>query len=173
MCSLLSTQEILEPLTNCFAELVAQPLAPLTDKHYVTYTAPTNDLIAHSITTFEARFVLAAGGDTGSRTWEAALRLGAFLCSDHGRIYVAGMNVIELGAGTGFLSILCANYLGANSVLATDGSTKVVDEINYNKSLNQYDKDRAPAMETAYLEWGHAIDGAKRMSTNFLYPSIE
>lgn len=172
MSKLLSVQEILEPLANCFAELVARPLAPLTDKHYVTYTPPTDVLKAYSITTFEARFVLAAGGDTGSRTWEAALRLGTFLCSDDGRHYVSGMNVIELGAGTGFLSILCAKYLNANFVLATDGSMKVVGEIEYNKSLNQVEDDGALALETAHLEWGQTIEFAKRMSTNFLYPSI-
>ena len=172
MSSLLYVQEILEPLATCFAGLIARPLAPLTDKHYVTYTVPTDDLTSNSITTFEARFVLAAGGDTGSRTWEAALRLGAFLCSDFGRHYVTGMNVIELGAGTGFLSVLCAKYLDANFVLATDGSMKVVGEIEYNKSLNQIDEDGALALETAHLEWGHTIDVAKRMSTDFLYPNV-
>ena len=168
MSSLLPVQEIIEPLATCFAELVARPLARLTDKHYVTYTTPTERLDTPSITLFEARFILAAGGDTGARTWEAALRLGAFLCSDNGIRYVIRRNVIELGAGTGFLSILCAKYLDAKFVLATDGSMKVLDGIEYNKSLNRLDDGGVPVMKTAHLKWGHAIDAAKRMSTDFL-----
>lgn len=156
-------QEISDSLTACFARLVALP--PLSEidsaqqKGFVTYTIPINGLDAPSITTLEVRSVLAASGNTGVRTWEAALRLGAFLSSDAGKQYVAGMNILELGAGTGFLSILCAKHLDARFVLATDGSGEVVGELDYNISLNGL--EGAGAIEPAVLKWGHVLPDAK------------
>ena len=60
----------------------------------------------------------------------------AYLFSEVGRSYVSRTPVLELGAGTGLISILCANYLNASSVLATDGSAEVVDELKSNLQLN-------------------------------------
>lgn len=152
-------QEISDSLTACFAELVAQP--PTSDidlaqqKSYVTYTAPTQSPEAPSITTLEARSVLASSGNTGVRTWEAALRLGEYLFSDAGRHHVAGNNILELGAGTGFLSILCAKHLDARFVLATDGSGEVVDALQSNLYLNGL--EGAGTIQADVLGWGHAI----------------
>lgn len=155
-------QEISDSLSTSFAQLVALP--PLSEidsaqqKSYVTYTAPIDGLDTPSITTLEARSVLASSGNTGVRTWEAALRLGTFLTSDVGKQYVAGMNVLELGAGTGFLSILCAKHLNARFVLATDGNSEVLGELDNNISLNGL--EGAGAIETAVLTWGHTIPEA-------------
>lgn len=126
-------------------------------KSYVTYTTPIQSSEAPSITTLEARSVLASSGNTGARTWEAALRLGGYLFSDAGRHHVAGKNVLELGAGTGLLSILCAKYLDARFVLATDGSGEVVDSIQSNLYLNGL--EGAGKIQADVLKWGHAIVG--------------
>ena len=156
-------QEISDSLTACFADLVAQP--PMSDidlaqqKSYVTYTTPIQSFEAPSITTLEARSVLASSGNTGARTWEAALRLGGYLFSDAGRHHVAEKNILELGAGTGFLSILCAKYLDARFVLATDGSGEVVDSIQSNLYLNGL--EGAGKVQADVLKWGHAIQGGR------------
>lgn len=127
-------------------------------KIYVTYIAPTWNDRVQSITLLESRSLIACGGTTGLRTWEAALHLGHFLFSAAGRSLVDGKRVIELGAGTGFISILCALHLGAEGVLATDGSGDVVDHLKSNLFLN--DLDRSAKIETTVLKWGHAlIDG--------------
>ena len=110
---------------------------------------------APSITLLESRFLLAAAGSTGRRTWEAALHLGHFFFSEIGMKYVYGKNIVELGAGTGLLTILCAKYLGASHVLATDGSGEVIDDLQSNLHLNGL--DREPAIKTAVLKWGHAL----------------
>ena len=84
----------------------------------------------------EARNLLAIGGNVGFRTWDACLRLAYFL-STEGHDLIQGKNVIELGAGTGLLSILCAGHLDAASVLSTDGVADVVTSIERNIRINQ------------------------------------
>lgn len=171
LCSLYSVQlirsisfvqEISDSLTASFAQLVAQPSMSEIDsaqqKSYVTYTAPIHGSDAPSVTTLETRSTLASSGNTGIRTWEAALRLGTYLFSDAGRQHVAGMNIIELGAGTGFLSILCVKHLNARFVMATDGSGEVVDELQSSFFLNGF--EGAQTIQARVLKWGHAlIDG--------------
>lgn len=122
-------------------------------KSYVTYTAPSQALNAPQVTLLEARALLASSGTTGLRTWEAALYLGTYLFSS-GNL-VAGKNIIELGAGTGFLSVFCAKHLGAKHVLATDGDGSVIDDIATNIYLNRL--DRGGLVETTVLKWGHAL----------------
>lgn len=50
---------------------------------------------------------------------------------------VKGKNVLELGAGTGFLSLLCAGELDARHVLATDGLAHVCESLQVNVDLNK------------------------------------
>ena len=124
-------------------------------KSYVTYTIPITASIAATITTLEARALLASTGTTGLRTWEAALHLGTYLSTAEGAALVQNKTIIELGAGTGFMSILCAKHLGANYVLATDGSGEVVDDIVSNLYLNGL--EGKGIIDTVVLGWGHAL----------------
>ena len=134
---------------------ITLPSTAVQQKTYVTYTPPDAELL--QVTLLEAPALLASSGTTGFRTWEAALQLGSFFCSEKGISYVSGSNILELGAGTGFLSIFCAKSLGANFVLATDGSQEVVGELNTNVALNI--RDDGKFIETAVLQWGHALVG--------------
>lgn len=140
---------------------MTQPLqsssAAAQQKSFVTYTAPNAELNAPRITTLEAPSLLASSGTTGFRTWEAALHLGSYLASEDGNHHVAGQRIIELGAGTGFLSILCAKHLGARHVLATDGSSEVVTDIKVNIDLNEVEE--GDLIKTSVLQWGHALIG--------------
>ena len=152
-------QEISDDLTSCFARLVTQPLEPELEvaqqKSYVTYTAQLPGHGTRTITLLEAHSILGSSGDTGLRTWEAALRLGSFLCSDEGRHFIDGRNILELGAGSGFLSILCAKLLNARFILATDGSKEVVDKLQSNLDLNGLHEDRI--IDVTILEWGRML----------------
>ena len=69
---------------------------------------------------------------------------------------IDGKGILELGAGSGFLSILCAKYLNARSVLATDGSERVVDELQSNLYLNGLEDNRV--IEATILKWGQLPD---------------
>lgn len=155
------TQEISNDISECMAQYMAHPLpsasAAAQQKHYVTYTAPTTDPYPISVTLLEAPALLASSGTTGFRTWEASLYLASFFVSAEGKRYIKGRNVLELGAGTGFLSILCATHLDARSVLATDGSEEVVNDLRVNMALNRVEGNEN--VKVNYLQWGQTLIG--------------
>lgn len=102
---------------------------------FVSYTVPqTGSQERKQITTYESRGLIYGSGSTGFRTWEAALHLGTYLSSissdGSSPVSVRGKRVVELGAGTGFLSLLCQKFLGAERVLMTDGNAKLVNVFN-------------------------------------------
>lgn len=136
---------------------VSETTAAQTKSH-VTYTAPEMSSDAPSITLLEARSLLGSAGTTGLRTWEASLHLSTFLVSAQGRRYIDGKAILELGAGTGLVSLLCAKHLRAKYVLATDGSGDVVDDLKSNIVLEGL--GQSTAIDSSILKWGHAlIDG--------------
>jgi protein-L-isoaspartate O-methyltransferase len=111
---------------NYLSVLISEPVPAeaisVQQKSYVTYTLSAltkNPDITPTITLLEARTILAASGTVGLRTWEAALFFGNYLLQNPSLI--EGKSILELGAGTGYLSILCSKYMGASHVLATDG----------------------------------------------------
>ena len=90
---------------------------------------------------------------TGYRTWEGALHLASYLTSAQSSpSLIKNKSVLELGAGTGFLSILCAKYLSAKSVIATDGDESVVEAIKTNAKLNSVE------VEAKKLWWGTGLN---------------
>ncbi|KAK5631425.1 hypothetical protein RRF57_007139 [Xylaria bambusicola] len=78
-----------------------------------------------TITLLERRNLISGSRTTGHRTWEAALHLGSYLLTKPGHDVIRGKSILELGAGTGFLAILCAKHLGARHVTTTDGDESV------------------------------------------------
>lgn len=114
------------------------------------------------ITLLENRSLISAGGTTGLRTWEAALHLGQFLCENPN--LVTGKRVLELGAGTGYLSIMCAKHLGATHVIASDGSDDVINNLPDNMFLNSLqDSQSIVPMD---VKWGHALLGTEEEAWN-------
>ena len=135
-------------------------------KCYVTYDLSLlprgEDAKDARITLLESRSLISASGTTGLRTWEAALHLGQYLCTN--QELVKGKRVLELGAGTGYLSILCANHLGSTHVLATDGSDDVINNMPDSLFLNGLQgSDKIAASE---LLWGHALVGTEEQAWN-------
>ncbi|KAF1970726.1 hypothetical protein BU23DRAFT_648864 [Bimuria novae-zelandiae CBS 107.79] len=131
-------------------------------KAYVTYAYPRHtideaDPQDFSVTLHESHSVISSAGTTGLRTWEAALLLGQFLCSDRGNAAVCRKRIFELGAGTGMLSILCAKHLGVSGMVATDSDEAVVDAIKTNIFLNQLDASQV-TVSTAALRWGRPLN---------------
>jgi protein-lysine N-methyltransferase EEF2KMT len=141
-------------LSSLLAVRMPPEALAVQDKSYVTYTF-TKDDESLPVTMLESRAVISSSGTTGLRTWEAALHLGAFLRSTEGQRFVKGKQMLELGAGTGLVSLLCAKHLGAQHVMATDGSELVVDAIRSNIFLNGL--DNGGVVEAAALKWGYAL----------------
>ncbi|KAI9835416.1 MAG: hypothetical protein M1819_002334 [Sarea resinae] len=153
--------EVSDDLVSRLATLLASPLPPeftsAQQKSYVTYMLPPAEESAEepkSVTVMESRTLISSSGTTGLRTWEAALRLGAYLSSSAGMRLVQGKRVLELGAGTGFLSVLCAKHLGATHVLATDGDEGIVRDLGVNMALNGLEEEK---VDTAALWWGRDL----------------
>jgi predicted nicotinamide N-methyase len=105
----------------------------------------------------ESRSLISASGTTGLRTWEAALHLGQYLCADPSS--VKGRRVLELGTGTGYLTVLCAKYLGSDHVIASDGSEEVVNHLTDSLSINGL--QRSSKITAMQLKWGHALVGTE------------
>lgn len=157
--------------------LLCTPLPPeavsVQQKCYVTYhlslvarePSPGHDAATANppgLTLLENRSLISAAGTTGLRTWEAALHLGQYLCLNPS--LVAGKHILELGAGTGYLSILCAKYLASAHAIASDGSDDVVNNLADNFFLNHLqDSSRIGPMG---VKWGHALVGTEEERWN-------
>ncbi|KAK5992123.1 Protein-lysine N-methyltransferase EFM3 [Cladobotryum mycophilum] len=155
-----------DDLMSSLSVLLSTPGHPEADavqkKCHVIYhlsSLPVDD--AH-ITLLESRSLISASGTTGLRTWEAALHLGQFLCQNPN--IVAGKRILELGAGTGYLSILCAKYLQSTHVIASDGSDDVVNNFPDNFFLNQLQGSNS--IMPMELKWGHALVGTEEQRWN-------
>ena len=156
--------EISDALTSHLTTLISSSLPSETSavqqKSYVTFTClppiSTDDNDKEpTITLLERRHLISGSLTTGFRTWEAALHLGSYLLTPHGRTLIEGKSVLELGAGTGFLSILAAKYLGAKHVSTTDGDEGVVEALRENMELNGLEEGK---VSTEVLRWGGELD---------------
>jgi len=161
---------ISDDLMNYLSSLLVSPVpseaTSAQQKSYVTYTLsslPAQDQIIPTITLFEARNLVAASGTTGLRTWEAALHLGNYLCTNSDNL-VRGKSILELGAGTGYVSVLCAKHLGATNAIATDGSDDVVASLSTNFYLNGLQD--SSSIEGKELRWGQALIGGEHPEWN-------
>ncbi|KAK2599018.1 hypothetical protein QQS21_005484 [Conoideocrella luteorostrata] len=168
---------ISDDIMSAFSTMMSTPLlsevASAQRKCYVTYhlsllncglqSTQDKDTFANpSITLLEHRNLLAAGGTTGLRTWEAALHMGQYLCLNPS--LVRGKRVLELGAGTGYISILCVKHLKAAHAIASDGSDDVVNNLPDNLLLNGIqDFSRVRPMD---IKWGHALVGTEEAQWN-------
>jgi hypothetical protein len=146
-----------------WSTLVSQPkpsaLQQAQQLSLVKYTAPTysaGTCPERTVTTSESRGLILSAGTTGNRTWEAALHLGSFLTSEAGEALVRGKRVIELGAGTGFLSLVCARHLGVHSVVVTDREPALIDNIRGCVKHNLNGRESIP-IYPAVWEWGNPL----------------
>ena len=148
---------------SAFAEMLATPVPPESETvqqmDNVTYhlsllpegAARDSD----SITLRESRWLFASAGATGYRTWEAGLHLGQYLCS--APEVVRGKRVLELGTGTGYVSVLCAKFLGATRVVASDGAHGVLSGLANTEFLNGL--QGSEAFVPKELPWGEGLAG--------------
>ncbi|KAF1997102.1 hypothetical protein P154DRAFT_441978 [Amniculicola lignicola CBS 123094] len=161
-------QEISDDLMTTLSTLLGAGLPSESmsaqQKAYVTYSftsQSTSETISGdcAITLLEARSIISSCGTTGLRTWEAALFLGAYLVSDRGRDRIRGKRILELGTGTGLISILCSKHLTVSGIVATDGDEAIVDAMKTNIFLNGLDIGGSVSpVRTASLKWGYPLN---------------
>ncbi|KAK2795964.1 hypothetical protein FQN50_009669 [Emmonsiellopsis sp. PD_5] len=150
--------EVSDDLMNSFSELISVPRQPDLEQaqklSYTRYTAPRSKgsrASRESVITSENRGLILYSGTTGFRTWEAALHLGTYLSTPEGRSLIEGKNIIELGSGTGFLSLYCLKCLGAHSVTATDRDPALISTIRDCIIKNELD---SRIISADIWEWG-------------------
>lgn len=150
------------------ATLIASDLpgeaTAVQQKSYVTFTClplsyaqDVGNGEEPTVTLLERRHLISGSLTTGFRTWEAALHLGSYLLTPAGKNLVKGKSILELGAGTGFLTILAAKHLGAKHVTTTDGDEGVVEALKENLFLNKLDDGKQ--VLTSVLRWGKGVKG--------------
>ncbi|KAK7932049.1 hypothetical protein PG985_002761 [Apiospora marii] len=133
-------------------------LEAVQQNSYVTFTCNKEgaDEPESTVTILERRHLVSGSKTTGFRTWEGALHLAAYLLSAAGQEVIRGKKVLELGAGTGFLSILCGKQLAARHVTTTDGDEGVVETLKDNLALNGLGGQK---VQPTRLWWGDDLKG--------------
>ena len=114
------------------------PIRSAPTETIITYTVPT----LGEIYILEQLSLLASGGTTGLRTWEASFLLSEWLLEQE----FNGKSISELWAGTGLVGVTAVKK-GSN-LTATDGSEAVVTKIHRNFERNNVVTD------TSVLWWG-------------------
>ncbi|KAI2463190.1 putative methyltransferase-domain-containing protein [Annulohypoxylon bovei var. microspora] len=161
------SQELMTHLASLTTRGVLSEFQVAQEKTYVTFTCTPekgsfndgySDVPECTITLLERRHLVSGSRTTGFRTWEGSLHLGSYLLTDTGSSLVRNKNVLELGAGTGFLTILLAKHLHANHVTTTDGDEKVIETLNENLALNELD-DNHQKVQAKPLTWGRDLGG--------------
>lgn len=146
---------------NSWADLVVQPQPSQFDEaqriSYVRYTAPRKGNSSgedQTVITAESRDLILSSGTTGFRTWEAALHLGTYLSTPEGKAQIQARNVVELGGGTGLISMYCVKHLGAKSALITDRDPALISNVQDCISRNNLDNADINAV---IWEWGSPL----------------
>ncbi|KAE8359746.1 hypothetical protein BDV27DRAFT_149325 [Aspergillus caelatus] len=130
--------DLIETWTNLISLPKPSQIQQAQQLTYIKYTAPatTTSEDSQTVITSESRGLIYSSGTTGFRTWEASLHLGTYLSTPTGTAHVTGKRVIELGAGTGFLSMYAAKYLRPQFVLATDREGTLIENMKDSKARN-------------------------------------
>ena len=147
---------------DAWSNLLAQPkpssLQQAQQLAYITYTAPAPDrdsdsdsCPARTVITSESRGLILSSGTTGFRTWEAALHQGTYLASSQTQFQLQGKRILELGAGTGFLSLFIAKHLSPEVVVATDREPALIESIT---DCAQKNRLREGVLLPGLWEWG-------------------
>lgn len=120
---------------------------------YVEYTLGGGNVVLIK----ENRNSLVERGDTGHRTWESSLALTELICCDNKRFSYPLGNVVELGAGTGLVSLAIGKLGLSQHIYSTDGSRNVVEKLNETVEINGLDDFVQPM----FLRWDDLGAAAK------------
>ncbi|EFO27205.2 membrane protein, variant [Loa loa] len=97
----------------------------------------------------ENRYQLSQG-TTGLSCWQASCDLANYLLK-HGRDYISGRNILELGAGCGLLGIALAASGFTKSITLSDGCVDVLNVIRDNIWSNF--SENCDIFNVIFLEW--------------------
>ncbi|RKP17705.1 hypothetical protein ROZALSC1DRAFT_23938 [Rozella allomycis CSF55] len=78
-----------------------------------------------------------SNGTTGLSVWSACFAVLDYLCKE-GNSFIVKKRVLEIGSGIGLLALGCA-ALGAENVIATDAHSMVLNSLNENLKISNFD----------------------------------
>ncbi|CAH2350750.1 protein-lysine N-methyltransferase Efm3p [[Candida] railenensis] len=145
--------EILEELYELYCDetiLNAKELGP-TESDTLCYT------IANHVEVYIKEYpkLISGKGTTGLRTWEAALYMAHFLYEKNEFAVDGATSILELGTGTGLLSLSLANNpnFTFRKLILTDGDSQLIDNLNDTFELNKIEKSNSK-ISCQQLLWG-------------------
>lgn len=117
----------LDEFYDLFAELMMSRPKSATDEDLIIYNI--NDKM---IKINETPRLISGNGTTGLRTWEAAIYLSNYLVN----LDLKDKNVLELGSGTGLVSLSLIKNENFNNLIITDGDSNLIEQLNKNFKSN-------------------------------------
>lgn len=155
--------DIYDPLFEICAEMCLHVHGPEAETvqrddwvSYAMSSSPTTLADESIVKLIEKPRVLSAGGCSGYRTWQAALALASII-SVHGLSsgLFRGRKILELGAGTGLLSFICASDEIGATVISTDGDETAVSRLQISASANGHSaSDNSASFRSGQYLWG-------------------
>ncbi|EIW70698.1 hypothetical protein TREMEDRAFT_61209 [Tremella mesenterica DSM 1558] len=143
--------EVDERIYSALADLMALPLEH-EETSYRTFLYPLGDTEARIILLEDIAVI--QGGTTGLRTWKASLHLAHHIHLN--TISLPPGPIVELGAGTGFLSIFLAQRqreVIATDLDATDGRQAPLKRLQHNVGMNHVEEN----VKVTPLDWADSL----------------
>lgn len=142
-------EEVMEEIWEVFYQLKSELTVQKGEKlcrseGSVRYDLPQDQYVIVE----ENRSILVSSGQTGHRTWESSLAFTDFVCQNQTQFKDTDC-FIELGCGTGLVSMAMGKLSLARRILATDGSELVVSRLR--KAIAQ--NDLVAKVQTDVLDW--------------------
>lgn len=132
-------EEVLEETYELYCELLAATALPPTQPDLLRYPIDEQD---NWIEIEETPRLISGSGTTGLRTWNAALLL-VLLVSGDLQAELQGKRIVELGAGTGLVSLGIAkkwSTIQPKSLTVTDGDSNVVSRLGDTFQRNELER---------------------------------
>ncbi|ONH66643.1 Protein-lysine N-methyltransferase EFM3 [Cyberlindnera fabianii] len=127
--------------------IISKPLNP-TEHDFIEYTIGDTQVIIR-----ETPRIISGAGTTGLRTWEAALYLTKFLLTEY-RFQLENKSILELGTGTGLVSLALIKSIRFKKLMITDGDSTLIEALSYNFRANQINIEKDIRVSCRSLWWG-------------------
>ncbi|KAF8270455.1 hypothetical protein EI94DRAFT_1770829 [Lactarius quietus] len=122
-------------------------------------------------------------GSVGAQTWGSACVLAEMIAEEPGRFGLGGgggaIRVLELGAGTGLVSLTIGKILllqsrrrGAAEIVASDFHPLALENLRLNIENNNFGADSC-VLSAHFLDWEEAAEPAKALAAPFDVPFDE
>lgn len=153
--------DIDDSLYDIMASVIAAKELDPTEYDYLTYPIVSNEMIRMR----ENPRIISGANTTGFRTWEAAICLSLILKSDSvwNTYSDSSVTVVELGSGTGLVSLLLLQRHKKSPFLKdiyiTDGSVELVENFKSTLTLNGFDP-HDKNLHLQQLLWGDNIENS-------------